>query len=404
MNRNELVRQKSELKAAAVKLNNAAIETGRDLSATELAEYNGHVEKIKVIDAQLTRIEELSNFAGEAIDNGSAIVLPGQGNVNENGDVISDPRASAEYKKAFWSYMRGGNQSREIMAVLNIGTQSAGGYGTATEFDTQIVEKLVNANVMRQISNVISTSSDRKILVENAIGSADWTAESAVATNDNGSDDDSFAQVSLSAYKLTRIVKASEELIQDNFFDLPGWLSRKFANAFGLAEESAFVNGAGTTKPTGVVRGAAAGTTVHLHNDIATDELFDFFHSLKRAYRANGSFLMNDSTALLLRKKKDGQGRYIWQEGLQAGQPDRLLGRPVYISDFMPTADNAGNKAVLFGDFSYYTIMDRTPRSFTRLNELYAANGQIGFRGVERTDGKITLAEAIVYLAMGAAS
>jgi predicted phage gp36 major capsid-like protein len=107
---------------------------------------------------------------------------------------------------------------------------------------------------------------------------------------------------------LTRIVKVSEELLQDVFFDLQGWLARKFGNAFGIAEESAFVNGVGSTKPLGVVRSASAGSTAHLHNDIATDELIDLFHSLKRAYRANGSFLMNDSTALLIRKKKDGRG------------------------------------------------------------------------------------------------
>jgi HK97 family phage major capsid protein len=303
------------------------------------------------------------------------------------------------------SYIRKGvGVSREVLAALNITTPSAGGYAVPTEFDRSIVEKLVNVNVMRQLADIITTAGDRKIMVENAIGSADWTAEAATATNDSGSDDDSFSQVSLSAYKLTRIVKVSEELLEDAFFDVQGYLARKFANAFGIAEEAAFVNGAGSTKPTGVVRGASAGTTFHLHNDIATDEIFDLFHSLKRAYRANGSWLINDSTALMLRKKKTSQGEYIWQNDLAGGRPDTLVGKPVFVSDSMPTADNAGNKAVLFGDFKYYTIADRTPRSFTRLNELYAANGQVGFRGVERTEGKLTLAEAIVYGAMGSAS
>jgi HK97 family phage major capsid protein len=398
-----LAAKKAEHKAAAIALNRQVAEAGRDMTETEVAQYDAHVREIKTIDAALQRFAELATFsADETIDNRGAVVLPVAGQEDE---AVENPHASKEYSKAFFAYVRkGGNVSREVMAALNIGTSSAGGYATPVEFDTTLVEKLVNANVMRQISEVISTTSDRKILIENSVGSAAWTAEAGVAHNDDGSDDDSFAQVSLSAYKLTRIVKASEELLQDAFFDIQGWLARKYGNAFGIAEEAAFVNGAGSTLPTGVVRSASAGITAHLHNDIATDELFDFYHSLKRAYRANGSFLMNDSTALLLRKKKDGQGRYIWQEGLQAGQPDVLLGRPVYISDAMPTADTAGNKAVLFGDFKYYTIMDRTPRTFTRLNELYMANGQIGFRGVERTDGKLTLAEAVVALTMGAAS
>jgi HK97 family phage major capsid protein len=106
---------------------------------------------------------------------------------------------------------------------------------------------------------------------------------------------------------------------------------------------------------------------------------------------------MNDSTALLIRKKKDTTGRYVWEPGLQPGMPDMLLGKPVYISDAMPTVATTA-KSVLFGDFSYYTIAERSLRTLVRLNELYAANGQVGFRSVERLDGKLTLAEAVVRL------
>lgn len=393
-NPNDLKKRKAELVVAANVLNNASMAGNRDFTPAEKEQFDGHMTEIRTIEAQLDRYAALSGFAGDDREDSTIVpVITGT-----EGDV--SPLASKEYRTAFFDYLRHGRKE----AALNIGTTTAGGYATETLFDHNLVEKLVNVNVMRQIASVDQSASDKKIVIENAIGSADWTAEAATATNDNGADDDSFSQVSLSSYKLTRIVKASEELLQDNFFSIEAWLVRKFANAFGIAEEAAFVNGAGTTKPLGVVRSASAGVTAALHADIAADELLGLFHSLKRAYRANGSFLMADSTALLIRRKKDTTGQYIWQQGLQAGKPDVLLGKPVYISDSMPTADNAGNKAVLFGDFSYYQILDRTPRSFTRLNELYAANGQVGFRGVERTDGKLTLAEAIVYLAMGAAS
>jgi HK97 family phage major capsid protein len=405
LNINELNKQKATRKAAAEKLLKAAVEASREMSATEQTEYDGHVAECQRITSALQRHADLAQFVTDDSINNDAPIVRARG---ENEEVIEGPLAhlsTKEYKKNFWAAMRKGpNVAREIMAALNITTPGAGGYGVATEFDTKIVEKLVNVNVMRQIADVFTTTSDRAILVENAVGSASWTAEQAVAGNDSGSDDDSFTQKTLKSNKLTRIEKISEELLLDNFFDIEGWLARKYGNAFGIAEETGFVNGTGSGQPLGVVRSAAAGITAHLHNDIATDELIDFFHSLKRAYRANGSFLMNDATLLMLRKKKDGQGRYIYQDGLQNGQPATLLGKPVYISDAMPTADNAGNKAVLFGDFKYYSIGDRAPRTFVRLNELYAANGLVGFRGMERTDGLLTNTEAVVYLAMGAAS
>jgi HK97 family phage major capsid protein len=150
-----------------------------------------------------------------------------------------------------------------------------------------------------------------------------------------------------------------------------------------------------------VVGSSTAGVTAASATDISADEVIELYHSLKRAYRTNASFLMNDSTALIIRLKKETTGQYIWQPGLVAGRPDTLLGKPVYISDAMPTAAISA-KSLLFGDFSYYTIADRSPRTFVRLNELYAANGQVGFRGVQRTDGKLTLAEAVVRLTQAA--
>jgi HK97 family phage major capsid protein len=107
--------------------------------------------------------------------------------------------------------------------------------------------------------------------------------------------------------------------------------------------------------------------------------------------------MIHDSTAKLIRQLKDGDGQYIWQPGLTAGQPDVILGRPVVVSRAMPEA-TTGNKSVVFGDLSNYTIADRSGVAMQRLNELYAANGQVGFRAFMRTDGKVTLADGIKHL------
>lgn len=104
--------------------------------------------------------------------------------------------------------------------------------------------------------------------------------------------------------------------------------------------------------------------------------------------------MLNDSTIKAVRKLKDSTGQYLWQPSLTAGTPDTLLGRPVKTSAYMPVIA-AGAKPIAFGDFSYYWIADRQGRSFKRLNELYAANGQVGFLGSQRVDGKLVLSEEV---------
>jgi len=395
-NINDLKKRKAELKEKAMSFVNAAASAGRDLNETEQAHYNEAIKALQECDSLIARYVEVSGFTTENLEQGAEPFRR-----NENVQHRFPHLVTPEYKAAYVDMIRHGKINA---AALNIGTPSQGGYAVPVEFDTNLVRLLQAKNVMRQLANVIVTASDRKIAVESTIGSADWVAEATNLHNYDSSDDDTLTQVVLSAYKLSRIIKVSVELLEDAFFDILGWQAARFADAFGLAEEAAFVDGAGSTKPTGVTRGASAGVTFHFHSEIGDTELLDLYHSLKRQYRVNASWLMNDATALKIRKMKDTTGQYIWQPGLQAGQPDTLLGRPVYISDFMPASNNAGNKAILFGDFKYYTIADRAPRTVQRLNELYAVSGQVGFLSTERTDGKLTLAESVVYGAMGAGS
>lgn len=126
-------------------------------------------------------------------------------------------------------------------------------------------------------------------------------------------------------------------------------------------------------------------------------------YSLKRPYRKNAKFIMNDQTIAALRKLKDNNGAYLWQPSLQAGEVDRLFGYEVYTSPYVPTIA-AGKPVIAFGDFSYYNIGDRGTRSFAELKELYAGNGMVGFVAKERVDGKLILPEAVQILKMKAGS
>jgi HK97 family phage major capsid protein len=130
---------------------------------------------------------------------------------------------------------------------------------------------------------------------------------------------------------------------------------------------------------------------------ITVDEVMDLFYSLKSPYRKNAVFVMNDATVKAIRKLKDGNGQYLWQASLTAGQPDTILNRPVKTSAYVPNIA-ASAKTIAFGDFGYYWVADRQGRAFQRLNELFAATGQVGFKATQRVDGKLILAEAINVL------
>lgn len=286
----------------------------------------------------------------------------------------------------------------EILNALQVGTDSEGGYLVPDEYERTLVEALEEENIFRQLAKVIQTSSgDRKIPVVATKGTASWIDEEGAFTES----DDSFSQVSIGAYKLGTMIKVSEELLNDSVFDLESYISREFARRIGAKEEEAFFTGDGSGKPLGILAttgGAELGVTAASATAITADELIDLFYSLKSPYRRNAVWLLNDSTIKAIRKLKDNQGQYLWQPSLTAGTPDTILGRPVRTSAYMP-AIAAEAKTIAFGDFSYYWIADRQGRSFKRLNELYAANGQVGFLASQRVDGKLILPEAIKVLA-----
>ena len=312
-------------------------------------------------------------------------------------------RATDEYRQNFWNMMRSKTPMPTVMNALQIGTDSEGGYLVPDEYERTLVEALEEENIFRQLAKIIQTSSgDRKIPVVATKGTASWIDEEGAYLES----DDSFGQVSIGAYKLGTMIKVSEELLNDSVFDLESYISREFARRIGAKEEEAFFTGDGTGKPLGILAttgGAETGITAASATAITADELIDLFYALKAPYRRNAVWGLNDSTIKAIRKLKDNQGQYLWQPSLTAGAPDLLLGKPVRTSAYMP-AIAADAKTIAVGDFSYYWIADRQGRSFKRLNELYAATGQVGFLASQRVDGKLILPEAIKVLAQKSAA
>ena len=367
------------------------------LSEEDTATYDKMEQDVMNLGKEIERLERQAAIDAELSKATSTPLTGKPGAKMGKDDKEKTGRASDEYRGSFWNAMRVKAPMPSVLNALQEGTDSEGGYLVPDEFERTLVEALEEENVFRTLAHVIKTSSgDRKIPVVASKGTASWVDEEGAYQES----DDEFSQVSIGAYKLGTMIKVSEELLADSVFDLEAYISKEFARRIGAREEESFFTGDGSGKPLGILAttgGAEVGVTAASATAITADEVIDLFYSLKTPYRKNAVWVLNDATVKQIRKLKDSTGQYLWQPSLVAGTPDTILGRPVKTSAFMPVAA-AGAKTIAFGDFKYYWIADRQGRTFKKLSELYAANGQVGFLGTQRVDGKLILPEAIKVL------
>ena len=378
----------------------AFVETKRDkdglLSAEDAASYAEMEQKIKDYGAEIERMEQMAAMDAQLSKPTSAPLTAKP----LNGDKPKSGRASDEYKAAMLNALR--TNFRQVSDVLSEGVDANGGYLVPEEYDSRLIDTLTEENIMRKLGHTITTSGEHKINIAATKPAAAWIDEGGALSFG----DTTFAQINLDAHKLHVAVKVTEELLYDNAFGLESYIIEQFGKALSNAEEDAFLNGDGKGKPLGIFAetgGGTVGVTAASATAITADEIINLVYSLKRPYRKNAKFIMNDQTIAALRKLKDNNGAYLWQPSLQAGKVDRLFGYEVYTSPYVPTI-TAGKPVIAFGDFSYYNIGDRGTRSFAELKELYAGNGMVGFVAKERVDGKLILPEAVQILKMKAGS
>ena len=304
---------------------------------------------------------------------------------------VKKGRASDEYKKAMLTALR--SNFRQVSNVLQEGVDADGGYLVPEEYDHRLIDVLTEENIMRGIATKITTSGEHKINIAATKPAAAWIEEGEALSFG----DATFEQKILDAHKLHVAIKITEELLYDNAFGLENYIITEFGKALANAEEDAFLNGDGVGKPTGIFDKTKGGESIGtLTAALKSDDVLDLIYKLKRPYRKNASFIMNDATLAQIRKLKDNNGQYLWQPSYQANEPDKILGYNIRTSAFAPT------DAIAFGDYKYYNIGDRGSRSFKQLNELFAGNGMIGYVAKERVDGLIILPEAVKILGLKA--
>ena len=374
------------------------------VEASAVEQYNKMAADVKALGDEIQRLEDQMEMDAKLSAATSAPVHADPKMGQKKG--IIRPTATAEYNEAFWNMMRG-NNSMEVRDALSVGVDQNGGFTVPDEFEHQLIQALEENNIFRTLAKTIHTNSGtRTIPIATDSGTASWIEEGAAIQES----DMSFAQETLSAYKLGCMIKVSNELLNDSAFNIAAHIAQRFGVRFGNAEEDAFINGTGPSanpqttpsQPTGILTSLTptAGNTTANAQTVHFDNIYKLYYSLKSPYRRKAAFLCNETLLLQLMLIKDKNDNYIWKPGLEVGKPDTILGRPIYTSGYMPAitgnaTQDKNKKVLLFGDFSYYWIADRQSRTLKRLNELYAVTDQVGFIGTQRVDGKLILPEAM---------
>ncbi|UWQ92950.1 phage major capsid protein [Rhodobacteraceae bacterium M382] len=319
----------------------------------------------------------------------------------------------APHQKAFDAYLRSGDddglrgleiEGKSMSSTVN----SDGGYLVDAQTSEVVKSVLYSSASIRSIASVVNVeATSYDVLIDHTDVGAGWATETG-ATAETGTP--SIDRISIPLHELSALPKASQRLLDDSAFDIEGWLAGRIAEKFARAEAAAFITGDGTDKPRGFLDHPAVDDAVWtwgnlgyvptgIAGDVDGDAIVELVYALGAQYRANGSFVMNSKTAGHIRKLKDADGRFLWSDGLAAGEPARLMGYPVLIAEDMPDAAT-DSYSIAFGDFAAgYTVAERP--DLRVLRDPFSAKPHVLFYATKRVGGDVSDFAAIKLLKFG---
>jgi HK97 family phage major capsid protein len=397
----DLIEERARLVGEMREILDTAENESRDLTAEDRQGYDERDARVQSIEGDIRRHEAASR-AEQADIRGIADDEPDSPETRQAPGTDTD-----EYRDAFVGLIRAkGHISAlgdEQRATLNITTPGQGGYTVPDVFYRDLQASLREFGTIRSLAKVITTSDAGTVSIPKV------ATRTSAAWRDEGdpfaASEPTFDQAQLKAHGLGAMSKITEELVNDSAFDLLAFLAEDLGEALALQENVAFASAAANAsdRPKGLVPLTPVGKTTVFADKVSGDELIDIVHSLKRPYRKNARWLLNDQTLVPIRKLKTKDGQYLWQPGLQAGSPDLLLGYPLDLDPDVPDVD-AETKPIVFGDVRRaYWIRDVLGVQIRILGERYADTGHVGVRAWKRTDGNLVDAEAVRALKMGTA-
>ena len=363
--------------AAKSLLDNAALEK-RDLNAEESAQYvaiNADIDARGLVISQMLADEKRDAEIRSAVA-GHVEARPEEraAEVQTDADRIR-------------SLARG--ETRSLNFERRDVTKAATGAPVPTSFYDTIIEVARYTGPMLETSTVLNTAGGENLQIPrtNAYSTGGIIGEGSAISE---SDPTFQAFLTLGAFKYSFLVQVSLEMIEDSGVDLLGYMGTNVGQALGLAVNAGLTTGTGTTQPNGIVNSAAAGITggTGVSGAFTTNNVIDLVYSTDNAVRRLPGFgIMGGATAMAAaRKLQDGNGSYVWQPSLQAGQPDRLLGYAVFENPSMAAVATSA-KSLIAGDLKSYLVRQVGGIRLDRSDDYAFADGLVTFRAIFRVDG-----------------
>jgi HK97 family phage major capsid protein len=344
---------------------------GKQLDADQSAKFENAMKDFDSLDMQIKALEK-----------------------TKVSDVFEKVETKLDENTAIANYIRAGKTDGvKFTNDMSTADGSAGAI-VPNKMYSQIVQAMYDTGAMLKLADVFTTDvAQLDIPVSSTVSTAYWVAEGGTRT----SSDIAFNQVVLTPKTAVITVLASRQLIADSAFDVASYIAGDAGTQLGRLLENYFINGA--TNPRGVMVSASQALTSSVTASFSYGDIVSLYGSVITPYRMNGSFLCADTALTTIMQLTDGEGHYIFAPSYVSGQPDKLLGRPLLTSEYMPTITSSA-KSIMFGDFKYYKIAQRASITMQRLVELYAGTGQIGFQFELRVDGGLTNTNAVKYMAL----
>jgi len=345
-------------------------------------------EQIEKINQEITKTQEEVKAAQKAAAR----------NVTRGPEKDVDEKAAA-YSAAWKKFAMSGSEVE--LKALSVDSDPDGGYTVPEQMSTEIIKKVFESNPMRQLASVQTISTESfDIMVDYDEASAGWVGETQARTE---TDTPELAKINIPVHEIYAEPKATQKLLDDSAINIEQWLAEHVSMKFARMEESAFIAGNGVLKPKGILEYADGSSYDEIEqiagghaSQLEDDALVKLVYGLKAFYKQNASFLMKRATVEKVRLLKDSDGQYVWQPGLQSGEPDMLMNYPIYEADDMP-AVAADALPIAFGDFrAGYQIVDRI--GIRTLRDNLTLKGWVKFYTTKRVGGGVKNGEAMKLL------
>jgi len=320
----------------------------------------------------------------------------------------NEKQADTAYKEAFVRFVRKGEEGQELRSkAAQVGVDADGGYAVPEELDRNILELLKSTSPMRQVCSLITVGTPQYKRNVNLGGAgAGWVDETEARPETSTP---KLTQISADIHEIYANPQATQQSLDDVYFNVENWISGEVTRAFNTHEGEAFLTGNGAKKPKGLLSAPMDDKTDATRDfgklqfvknghasELKSDALLALIYALQVGYQGSARWMMQTLTLFEVRKLKDSQGNYLWQPGLQAGQPSSLLGFGIVTNEDMP-AIGANRTPIIFGDFARaYTIIDRIGTRMLR--DPYTHKPFVSFYTTKRVGGILVDSQAVKVL------